>query len=78
MIRMSLKSKDKCPCKRHTEERRGEGPVRGAGKFAEGRCQEPEKAWDHQTLEEVGRGPSLVPSEGAQPCHPLDFGLLAS
>ena len=33
---------------------------------------------NHQKLEEVRKDAPLEPSEGAQPCRHLDFGLLAS
>lgn len=45
---MSPQSKDKCPYKRHTEDRRGDP--------GEGRCSHtPRNAWGHQKLEEAGR-----------------------
>lgn len=36
------------------------------------------ETWSHQGLEEARYCPPLEPSEGAQPCPPFDFRLLAS
>lgn len=38
----------------------------------------PRDAWSSQTLEEAGPDSPREPSEGAQPCHHLEFRLLAS